>query len=108
MAEQNSVMPNLAGFVRRAGIPVSDVEGAMGDELAVALGHHPDGDVLVAFHEYAHFRWGEKHGNGTVRRAWAVNIGDSREWCLNEVAEGDEGAFPVTYWDPYWPREVAS
>jgi hypothetical protein len=92
-------LPNLSGFVRRAGVPVSDFEGPH-DEQAIALGHWPEADAVAAFTEHAHLAWGEdSRGLGQVRHDWVVNAGDNRDWCLVPATAGAVGAFPVTYWE---------
>lgn len=96
--------PYLPGFVRRAGIDVSDIDGS-GDEAAVALGHHDEREVRAAFGTHARFCWGAEHsgGAGPIRSAWVTATEgalDPTDWRLYPAAEDDPGAFPVTYWEP--------
>jgi hypothetical protein len=91
-------IPDLAGFTRRAGIPISDLDDCA--ETAIALGHWPEADVAAAFAEHAHVQWGDDTKRPTrIRRGWVVNAGNDTDWCLVPSSADVAAAFRVTYWE---------
>lgn len=92
-------IPNLAGFTRRAGIDISDLDEDS-SEAAIALGHWPEADAAAAFGEHAHFQWGDDTKRPTrIRRGWVVNAGNDTDWHLVPSAADVATAFRVTYWE---------